>query len=151
MSPAPVVLPCPRCGKKNRIPATASGVPRCANCHGLLPWVAHADDGSFTAVAEQAQLPVLVDFWATWCGPCRMVSPELEKLASERAGQLKLVKVDVDHSPLLSAKFSVQAVPTLMIMDSGTVIARQAGAAPIHALRAWFDTAISQQDVEAKR
>ena len=82
--------------------------------------------------------------WATWCGPCRMVSPVLEQLATERAGEVKLVKVDVDRAPRLSSRFTVQAVPTLLIMHRGKVIARQAGAAPVGVLRRWFDDAMAK-------
>jgi len=88
-------------------------------------------------------VPVLVDLWAAWCGPCRMVSPALEQLANERAGRLKLVKVDVDKAPAISERFTVQAVPTLLVIDSGQVLARQAGAAPVTALRNWLDQALS--------
>ena len=82
---------------------------------------------------------VVLNFWATWCGPCRMVSPALEQLAGERAGSLKLVKVDVDTAPELSQRFQVQAVPTLLLMDGGRVLARKSGAAPVAALRSWVD------------
>jgi thioredoxin 2 len=110
----------------------------------FLPWIADAGDDDFVEIAEQATIPVLVDFWAAWCGPCRMVSPALEQLANEKAGQLKLVKVDIDRAPKLAQRFSVQAVPTLMVMSRGEVIARQAGAAPIDALRQWVDGAIAR-------
>lgn len=87
---------------------------------------------------------MIVDMWATWCGPFRMVSPVLEQLATERAGEVKLVKVDVDRAPRLSSRFTVQAVPTLLIMHRGKVIARQAGAAPVEVLRRWFDDAMAK-------
>lgn len=133
------IVTCPHCGKRNRVPAAAKGHPRCAACHKDLPWIVDAGDADFAQIAEQAGQPVIVDMWATWCGPCRMVSPVLEQLATERAGQVKLVKVDVDQSPALSQRFAVQAVPTLLILDKGQVIARQAGAAPVEVLRRWFD------------
>ncbi|GAA4141645.1 thioredoxin [Leifsonia shinshuensis] len=139
------IIRCPNCGRKNRVPAAAGGRPRCANCHKPLPWIADALDDTFAEIAEKADLPVIVDMWATWCGPCRMVSPVLEELAGERAGEVKLVKVDVDRAPRVSSRFTVQAVPTLMILDHGEVIARQAGAAPVAVLRRWFDDAMLQQ------
>ncbi|MCQ4083490.1 thioredoxin [Streptomyces sp. RB6PN25] len=134
---------CGSCGKGNRIPAAAEGIPKCGNCHSLLPWVVDATDQDFAEIAEQASLPVLVDMWATWCGPCRMVSPALEQVAREMAGRIKLVKVDVDRSPRLQQRFMVQAVPTLLILDRGKEIARQAGAAPPHVLRDWAERALA--------
>lgn len=110
--------------------------------HRLLPWVAEAGDDDFGEIAERSAVPVMVDFWAVWCGPCRMVSPVLDQLAHERAGQIKLVKVDVVHSPQLSARFAIQAVPTLMVVVDGKIVARQAGAAPAPVLRSWLDGAL---------
>jgi thioredoxin 2 len=132
---------CPSCGRRNRVPS-ASGVARCGHCHHPLPWIADAGDDTFTEVAEAASLPVVVDLWAPWCGPCRMVSPALEQLATDLAGQIKLVKVNVDDSPKLQQRFGVQAIPTLMVLRDGKVVARQAGAAPPAALRAWVEEAI---------
>ncbi|MFF1882369.1 thioredoxin [Pseudarthrobacter sp. NPDC058196] len=137
------LIGCTACGKTNRVPARASGHPRCGNCKADLPWIVSAGDADFAAVAEQSPLPVLVDFWAAWCGPCRMVSPVLDKLARERPGKIKLVKVDVDTSPGLSRRFDVQAIPTLMVIVDGKVVARQAGAAPADVLRSWLDRALA--------
>ncbi|HJT91553.1 MAG TPA: thioredoxin [Mycobacterium sp.] len=133
------VIECPHCGRKNRIPAVADGVPRCGNCRQPLPWVTDADDDDFSDVAERARPLVLVDMWATWCGPCRQVSPALERVATDLAGKVKLVKVDVDAAPSLARRFSVQAVPTLMLMREGQVVGRRAGAAPASVLRGWVD------------
>jgi thioredoxin 2 len=133
------VVTCPNCGRRNRVPAAASGTPRCAQCHRALPWIVDAGDGTFASVAEKAPLPVLVDLWAPWCGPCRQVSPALAQVATDLAGKLKLVKVNVDESPGLQQRFGVQAIPTLLILRDGKVIARQTGAAPAGTLRAWVD------------
>lgn len=134
---------CETCERLNRVPAAAQGKPRCGNCKAFLPWIVDAGDDDFAQIAAQATVPVLVDLWATWCGPCRMVSPALEQLAREKAGQLKLVKVDIDQAPKLAQRFSVQSVPTLMVLYRGEVIARQAGAVPINALRRWLNEAIT--------
>jgi len=142
--PARVIV-CPHCGRRNRVPAAAAGLPRCGNCHQSLPWIADASDDDFAEIAEKARMPVLVDLWAAWCGPCRMVSPVLEQLATEYAGRLKLVKVDVDRSPRLSERFAVQAVPTLLLLRDGQVVHRQAGAAPAPALRSWLDGALAAE------
>ena len=140
----PTVVVCPSCGKKNRVPAAASGVPRCGQCQSTLPWLAEADDDTYAAVVERAAVPVLVDLWAPWCGPCRMVSPELEALARSHAGQVKLVKVNVDASPQIARRYAVQGIPTLLVLDRGEVIARQTGAAPEHVLRPWLDDALAK-------
>jgi thioredoxin 2 len=136
------LIRCQNCGRTNRVPAAAAGIPRCGNCHKPLPWIADADDDTFAEVAEATDLPVVVDMWAPWCGPCRMVSPELERVARELAGQVKLVKVNVDESPRLQQRFGVQAVPTLLVLRRGKVAAQRAGAAPAPALRAWAEQAL---------
>lgn len=133
------IVQCPDCGQRNRLPPSASGKPRCAKCHKWLPWIVDSGDADFEAVVEKSAVPVLVDLWAPWCGPCRTVSPALEQLATERAGSLKLVKVNVDKAPQISQRFEVQAVPTLLITQDGKVLARRAGAAPVAALRMWVD------------
>lgn len=141
-------ITCPHCGTRNRVPASAASVPKCGHCHEPLPWIADAGDDDFAVVAEQAPVPVLVDLWATWCAPCRMVSPVLERLATDRAGALKLVKVDIDRAPRLAQRFEVQAVPTLMVLRDGRVLARQPGAAPEPALRSWLDEALQSRGTE---
>lgn len=140
------LVSCPHCGRRNRVPAVANGTPRCGNCHRPLPWIVNASDDTFAAVAEAASVPVLVDLWAPWCGPCRMVSPALAQLATELAGKLKLVKVNVDNSPRLQQRFSVQSIPTLLLLRNGLLAARQVGAAPAPQLRSWVEHALQAAD-----
>ena len=136
------VVACRNCGRKNRVPAVASGTPRCGQCGQALAWITAADEADFAAVVETQETPVLVDLWAPWCGPCRTLSPVLERLAGDLAGRVKLVKVNVDESPSLSRRFAVQGVPTLLLMKRGQVVSRQVGAAPEEALRTWLEKAL---------
>ncbi|GAA1282484.1 thiol reductase thioredoxin [Planotetraspora silvatica] len=137
------VVRCSKCGRKNRLPSAASGIPQCGDCHQPLPWVTEAGDDDFSDVVEAARMPVVVDFWAPWCAPCRQVSPALEQIAADLAGRLKLVKVNVDDAPRLSERFAVQAIPTLVVIDQGRVVTRRAGAASAPALREWVDAALA--------
>jgi thioredoxin 2 len=135
---------CANCGTQNRTPAAAASVPRCGDCHEPLPWVADADDDTFADVAGRAPVPVLVDLWAKWCGPCRQVTPALEQVARDLAGRVKLVKVDIDRAPKTQARFEVMAVPTLLLLRDGSAIVRKSGAAPAAALREWVEQALAR-------
>jgi thioredoxin 2 len=135
---------CPQCGRRNRVPAAAAGVPRCASCRTALPWIAEADDDTYGEVVESSKLPVLLDLWAPWCPPCRMVSPVLEKLAVRYAGKVKLAKVNVDIAPRTQARFEVRAIPTLVVLKNGKVIERQTGAAPEPVLAEWLERALAK-------
>ncbi len=119
------------------MPDAAKGVPKCGHCGRPLPWITDADDQRFSEVVESATVPVLVDLWAPWCGPCRVISPALEKLAQEEAGRMKLTKVNVDKATSVAQLFSVQSIPTLLLVRAGKVVARQVGALPDPALREW--------------
>ena len=138
------VVACPSCAKKNRVPAAAAGVPRCGACHAALPWLTSAEDADFDRVAAQSPLPVLLDLWAPWCGPCRAVAPGVEQVARKLAGRLKVVKVNVDHAPGVSARFGAQSIPLLLVLHRGKVVDRQTGALPADALLRWTENAVGR-------
>jgi thioredoxin 2 len=129
---------CPNCGKLNRLAPTAEGVPRCGNCHQLLPWIVDAARADFDTEMK-ASVPVLVDLWAPWCMPCRQVTPALEELACANAGRLKLVKLNVDEAPDISARYGVQGIPTLLLLRDGNEVDRLVGAAPRPHIRSWLE------------
>jgi thioredoxin 2 len=138
------IVACANCGKRNRVPAAARGVTRCAACHPALPWLTSASDGDFEQVVTAASLPVLVDLWAPWCGPCRVVAPGVERAARTLAGRLKVVKVNVDEAPRVAERFGVQGIPTLLILRQDRVVARQVGAVPPPALLRWAEEVIGR-------
>jgi thioredoxin 2 len=135
------ITTCPACTKKNRVPVSASGSPVCAVCGASLPWLVDATTATFDD-ATTANVPVVVDLWAPWCGPCRMVAPILEDLAADRAGRIKVVKVNVDDEPQVSARFGVQGIPTMLLFDDGELVGRQTGALPAVALTRWVDDTV---------
>jgi len=107
-----------------------------------LPWLVAADDDDFAEVAQQASVPVLVDLWAPWCGPCRMVTPAVERAAQELAGHLKAVKVNVDESPAVAGRYQARSIPTLLLLRDGREIGRQVGALPADRLLEWARSAV---------
>ncbi|MBW3607928.1 MAG: thioredoxin [Actinobacteria bacterium] len=128
------IVSCPNCKRKNRVHAPARGVPRCSVCHTDLPWIVETDATAFDEEIV-ASVPVLVDFWAPWCGPCRMVSPVVEQMGRDFAGRLKVVKLNIDHAPAIATRYAVQGIPLLVVMRDGAEIDRVVGAVPAAQLR----------------
>ena len=99
-------------------------------------------DATFDAEVKNSDIPVVVDFWAEWCGPCKQIGPALEELSTELAGKVKIVKVDVDNNPNSAAAMGVRGIPALFIFNGGEVVSNRAGAAPTAALQSWIESAI---------
>jgi thioredoxin 2 len=121
------VVTCPNCGRRNRIASRSDGVPRCSVCHHHLPWVVDAAPGQFDSELRAA-VPVLVDFWAPWCGPCKWVEPVVEEAAKKHAGELKVVRLNVDDEPEIAGRFQVQGIPALAFTRDGEEVDRIVGA-----------------------
>lgn len=136
----PKVIACPSCGQKNRVSAAATGVPICGKCGKPLPWLVETHASDFKAVVESSPIPVLIDFWAPWCGPCRIVAPAVDRLSVELAGKLKVVKLNTDDEPALGQRFGVQSIPTLLLMEGGKERDRVVGALNVNALRSWVQS-----------
>jgi len=128
------MLTCAECGKKNKIRPSERGAPHCGACGKPLPWLVNASDATFAVEAKSA-VAVLVDLWAPWCGPCRVVGPMLEALSKEYAGRIKVVKVNVDENPGLSQQFQATSIPTLLVLKDGRVVDRIVGALPLNDLK----------------
>ncbi|HKP05244.1 MAG TPA: thioredoxin [Chthoniobacterales bacterium] len=145
-----LLLACPNCGKRNRLKYEGLGkIFRCAQCKDELPSpgepVDLASDLVFDALISRSALPVLIDFWAPWCGPCKMVAPEFVKLARETAGKFVIAKVNTEEVPALSQRFHITAIPTMMIFNNGLEKARQAGAMPAAAIRKFAEHALVER------
>ena len=130
-----VLAACPSCGTRNRLRyATLDRTTRCAKCHTTLPAAAEPieipSSAVFDRLVAESPIPIVVDFWAPWCGPCRMVAPELQKVASAMAGEALVVKVNTDEQPELGERFRIRSIPTLAVFRGGREVSRVAGARP---------------------
>ncbi|MEO7274061.1 MAG: thioredoxin [Vicinamibacterales bacterium] len=134
-----VILSCPSCGQRNRVPYGREA--KCATCSTALPDVSEPIEvpsaAAFDALVKDSKLPVVVDFWAPWCGPCRMVAPELIKVAANTAGRYAVVKVNTDALPELGERFRIRSIPTMAVFAGGTEVARTAGARPAAEIEAF--------------
>jgi thioredoxin 2 len=135
---------CPNCGRRNRITDVGEGVPRCGVCHHALPWIVDGDEARFEEQIR-ASIPVLVDFWAPWCGPCRWIAPLVERLAEDHAGELKVVRLNVDEAPATSERWRVQGIPLLVLLRDGEEVQRQAGAPSPAGLRDWVERGLTEK------
>lgn len=126
------VVQCPRCGTKNRIRPVGGKVrPVCGKCGESLDAFPAAPvivtDANFDSIVAKSKMPVLLDMWAAWCGPCRMIAPTIEKLAAELAERVLVAKLDVDANPVTASRFGVQSIPTLLILKDGREVDRLIG------------------------
>jgi thioredoxin 2 len=147
--PETLQISCAHCGATNRVPVEKlkpGRAPVCGRCKTPLQpdaTPANVTDATFAELVERSSLPVLVDFWAPWCGPCRMVGPIVEDLAKEFAGRIRVAKMNVDDNPATSSRFDIQSIPALILFRGGAEAARTVGAQSKPYLRQWIESAVA--------
>jgi thioredoxin 2 len=140
-----VIRECKACGAKNRVsPRHLADTGRCGSCKAPLPPSAEpidVDHSAFDEIVREARVPIMVDFWADWCGPCRVAAPEVKALAHDMAGRALVLKVDTERYPELAARFRVQGIPNFVVLRNGTLMFQQAGLARRDQMRSWLERA----------
>lgn len=140
------IMSCPSCGQRNRV-AFSTREARCGRCKSALPPPSQPievpDARAFDALVRDAPHPVVVDFWAPWCGPCRMIAPELARVAASNAGRFVVVKVNTDALPELGERFRIRSIPTMAIFEEGKEVARTSGAMPAAQIESFVNGAVN--------
>ncbi len=143
-----LIVACPSCGQKNRLTYQRLADPvRCARCKTSIPPPASPIDihstADFDRLVGSASLPIIVDYWAPWCGPCRMVGPELQKVAARQAGRVLAIKVNTDELSDLGQRFGIKSIPTMAVFSGGKEVARSSGARPAADIEAFLEQAVA--------